>query len=396
MKSTLFKFVFFWCWFIILNSAFSQTWTPTSAPTNAWVALACSADGNILIATTGAHCFTSTNSGISWISNNVSIFGEILGASANGQQVVSAITAGDNRYLNINESTNNGLTWSLAASFTNDTSGPVNHAVLSANGQNQAITFEGPQVFTSTNFGKAWNLSFQLPEFNPEQAQGAAISADGRTLIVMNGRNVCTTTNFGGSWITNNSPQPGDYRLAASADGRKILAATMTGGQAYISTNLGVTWALITNVPTPPWSSTASSADGTKLVMVTLDYNGIERWIYTSQDAGVDWVSNNAPPLLWEAVASSADGSKRFAAAYNGGIWALQTTVSPQLNLAPSKTNLALSWVIPTTNLVLQQSTDLVLWTDMTNIPAFNLTNLQNQVALWPTDSIDFFRLISE
>jgi len=54
-----------------------------------------------------------------------------------------------------------------------------------------------------------------------------------------------------------------------------------------------------------------------------------------------------------------------------------QATPSPQLNLAPSDINLALSWLVPSTNFVLQQSTDLISWSSVTNAPALNLTNLQ-------------------
>jgi hypothetical protein len=76
-----------------------------------------------------------------------------------------------------------------------------------------------------------------------------------------------------------------------------------------------------------------------------------------------------------------------------GEIWTSQTTPSPQLNLTTSKTNLALSWTIPSTNFVLQQSADLVSWADVTNPPVLNLTNLQNQVTLTPSNSSDFYRL---
>ena len=39
-----------------------------------------------------------------------------------------------------------------------------------------------------------------------------------------------------------------------------------------------------------------------------------------------------------------------------------------------------LSWVVPSTKYVLQQSFDLISWTTVTNTPVLNLTNLQNEV----------------
>jgi alpha-D-ribose 1-methylphosphonate 5-triphosphate synthase subunit PhnH len=96
---------------------------------------------------------------------------------------------------------------------------------------------------------------------------------------------------------------------------------------------------------------------------------------------------------MWTSVAMSADGSKLVAVSRPGGIYTLQTTPAPQLNLATSSSNLALSWIIPSTNFVLQQSSDLTSWADVTNTPVLNLTNLQNEVILSPTSSSGFYRL---
>jgi hypothetical protein len=63
------------------------------------------------------------------------------------------------------------------------------------------------------------------------------------------------------------------------------------------------------------------------------------------------------------------------------------------LTLVPSGSNLNVSWIIPSTNFVLQQSSDLASWTDVTNPPVLNLTNLQNEVVLSPTGSSGFYRL---
>jgi hypothetical protein len=63
------------------------------------------------------------------------------------------------------------------------------------------------------------------------------------------------------------------------------------------------------------------------------------------------------------------------------------------LNLTPANGNLKFSWIVPSTNFVMQQSSDLGSWTDMTNAPALNLTNLQNEVILSPIGSSGFYRL---
>jgi hypothetical protein len=59
--------------------------------------------------------------------------------------------------------------------------------------------------------------------------------------------------------------------------------------------------------------------------------------------------------------------------------------------------DLLLSWIIPSQSFVPQQTADLITpnWTDVTNTPVLNLTNLQNQVVVPLLMSNQFFRLKS-
>jgi hypothetical protein len=66
----------------------------------------------------------------------------------------------------------------------------------------------------------------------------------------------------------------------------------------------------------------------------------------------------------------------------------------PQLNIALINPNFKLSWIVPSANFVLQQSSDLSKWAEGTDTPpALNVTNLQNEVVLSPTNISDFYRL---
>jgi hypothetical protein len=76
-----------------------------------------------------------------------------------------------------------------------------------------------------------------------------------------------------------------------------------------------------------------------------------------------------------------------------GGIWISQTTPTPQINLAPTNGHLAFSWIIPSTNFVLQESADLTYWMEVTNEPVLNLTNLLEEVTLPVTSGNAFYRL---
>jgi hypothetical protein len=110
------------------------------------------------------------------------------------------------------------------------------------------------------------------------------------------------------------------------------------------------------------------------------------------------WVSNSVPHNSWSlvsGVASSADGNRLFAAPYRTGVLTVQLTPSPQINVAVSNNNLALSWLVSSMNFVLQQNQDLTPgnWVTLTNKPTLNYTNLNYQLSLSPTNTEGFFRL---
>jgi photosystem II stability/assembly factor-like uncharacterized protein len=215
---------------------------------------------------------------------------------------------------------------------------------------------------------------------------------------------IYTTTNSGITWTQTSAPSNNWVSVASSADGSKLVAASapviINSGWVfpiYTSTDSGMTW-ISNNVPNAPWDSVASSADGTKLVAA-----GQSTPIYTSTNSGTTWISNNTPSQIWLGVASSADGNKLVAAALSasgnpGSIYSSYTAPTPLMKLAPSGGNLAFSWIVPSTNFVLQQNFDLTTagWVTLTNTPVLNLTNLQNEVTLSPANSSGFFRLISQ
>jgi len=213
---------------------------------------------------------------------------------------------------------------------------------------------------------------------------------------------IYTSTNSGSSWALVNSSLPLASAIASSADGTKLAA--IMGRSIYVSTNSGIAWT-ITSAPATNWVSIASSADGSRLVVVAerTDNFGpfppaISGVIYSSTDSGATWIHNNVAVHNWSWVASSADGCKLVAAAgdwtpADSGIWTLQTTPAPQINITPANGNLTLSWIVPSANFVMQQSSDLINWTDAVATPTLNLTSLQNEVTLPLTGSSGFYRL---
>jgi hypothetical protein len=389
------------------NSAFAQTWTLTSAPVNDCQSVASSADGTRLAAgAAGGPVFTSTDSGVTWTSNRVAdaYFWNSIASSADGTKLV-ALAVSSSPGTTIYTSTNAGVDWVsnsipnhnlIAVASSADGSKLV--AVVGATVTTTPGSVTNGPIFTSTNSGVTWQQSGAPIEY----WSCIASSADGNTLAAgtlgLNTQGLLTlggclyvSTNAGATWLQTSAPTNDWWAsIACSADGSKLIAAARS---IYTSTNSGVTWTS-NNVPPSPWTSVASSADGSKLVAVSETIP-----IYISTNSGATWMSNNVPNNVWTSVASSADGAKLVAAAgfdlANPGIYTSYSTPSPVLNITAPTGNVGLSWIVPSTNFVLQQNLDLTTtnWADVTNPPVLNLTNLQNEIILSPTNSSGFYRL---
>jgi hypothetical protein len=101
--------------------------------------------------------------------------------------------------------------------------------------------------------------------------------------------------------------------IASSSDGTKLAAAT-GNGYVYTSINSGADWTERTNSGIHGWTSIASSSDGTKLAATV-----IGGYVYTSINSGADWTERTSAGFRsWKSIASSSDGTK-LAATVSGG-----------------------------------------------------------------------------
>lgn len=117
------------------------------------------------------------------------------------------------------------------------------------------------------------------------------------------------------------SPTQNWWFVASSASGQKLAAvannfpglqnpngSASPSGLVWTSADAGATWTMRTAPGDAPWSSIASSSDGTKLAAV-----GVGTSIWTSGDSGVTWVARDSM-RAWDSVTMSADGSRIAAA----------------------------------------------------------------------------------
>ena len=393
---------------IVAEGAFAQTWTQTSAPTNYWSCVAGSADGTKLVAAiddgyTGMNnIYTSTNSGTTWMltSAPTNYSWDAVASSADGNKLVvaafSSVKTGSKGAIFV--STNSGTTWALTSAATTNYWISV---ASSADGNKWAAVSDGG-IYTTTNLGATWTHQTSAPNFG----WGSIISSpDGTRLLVQTSAHIYRSTDSGATWTPTTLPIPtwlgvsSQPVIASSADGTKLVATFNTDQNfnacpIFISTNLGTTWSA-TSTLSNHWTCVASSADGTKFVAAAVNSQNIGP-IYTSTNSGATWTSNTVPNQYWTCVAFSADGNKLVAVSGRyilGQIFTTSFTPNPSINITRSSSNLGLSWLVPSTNFVLQQSADLASWSNVTNLPLLNLTNLQNQVALPPSGSSGFYRL---
>jgi hypothetical protein len=366
----------------LLISTFAQTWTQTGAPTNAsWYGIASSADGKIICAVNSdsvAELLLSTNSGVTWTNDSFQTsqlggYGYVA-SSADGTILIAPLYVnGLGNYFFV--STNSGNTW-----VQTSVSGSYAVASSSDGAKLAAASIASGFIYTSTNFGSTWQLSGAPSNY----WSALASSADGTKLVAAASSEIIISTNSGVTWTANTSLFFGSGPSSASSADGGILA--VAGGNVYVSTNSGGSW-----ISTPVTGhSVASSADGKRLAVA-----GSQIW--TSTNSGLTWTTGNAP-FSGACVASSADGCKLIVGTYRTGIWIGQITPSPQLNIKPANGKLALSWIVPSTNFVLQQNSNLSAanWATLSNSPTLNLANLQDEIILSPSNSSGFFRLIAQ
>ena len=418
MKTLLSTIIIYCGLFAAISSALAQTWTQnTNAPNMAWLSIAASADGSKLAAlpfggATGV-IWVSTNAGINWTSNNVPGVPDAgalasVAWSATGDKL--AVVAQYASY--IFTSTNYGGTWA-----SNSVPSETWFRIASSADGTRLVAVAGNSgsgpIYFSADSGQTWTQA-NAPITNwvsvASSANGSNWVAAAETFQSPPGGSIYTSTNSGLDWtLMTGAPNLQYFSVASSADGTKLIAAGAgvipgINGVIYTSTNSGASW-ISNSLPNEFWSRVASSASGRTLAATAFtDTFGNSGFIYTSTNSGTTWNTLEKTPMQnWNSIISSADGGILVAAGETspinpsgGGIYFLQTVPAPEMNVALATTNLTLSWIIPSTNFVLQQCTDLISWSSITNTPTLNFNNLQNQITLAPTNSNGFFRLISQ
>ena len=329
---------------------FGQTWVQTSAPTNAWTAVASSADGTGVVVAGSHFIYTSTDYGSTWTSNNApNINWTSVASSADGAKRMAA--GGGAVY------TNSGTTWALAfaapkdgpsyeQNITSIASSADGVTLMAASSFGDPLYSPKPLLYVSTNSGASWINATNSPPGQPwvsvvSSADGSKLAAT-TTISTVGGSGIFTSTNAGTTWASNTVPPI--FSLAGSAGGNELFAADLFG--LLISTNAGSNWTAVLTAPAVNVTNRiACSTNG--LVLFGLGRTNI----YSSFNGGTTWATNTAPLTNWTAIAVSKDGLRAAAAVSGGGIYVLQPAAAPVLSIVHSSGAVVLSWSISTFSL---------------------------------------------
>lgn len=352
------RFFIFTGWLGTSIQACAASWGQTSAPTNNWTCIACSADGSKLIAGSEGAIYLSTNWGLTWASTAVPLTNWIsVASSADGTKLFAAVNGGD-----IYASSDSGGTWmQMSAPVTNWTSvacsaDGMKALAVAANSLHPYSAQEGA-IYLSSDSGTNWAVS-SAPL---GRWISVASSAEGNKLVAAQPFGICTSIDSGATWSTTSAPGY-TASVACSAAGSLLFLGGADpfhfpyGSCLTVSTNCGKEWNSC-NASTVARGSVACSADGRTLIGAggppTSPIGLMIDVIQTSSDSGATWTVADAPAQSWTGVASSADGGMQVAVACGGGIWMFQSATHPWTpTIAPSNYWLAVACSADGTKLI--------------------------------------------
>ncbi len=333
----------------------SSIWTNrtqgTAASGQEWEGLASNAAGNRLVATSAENppssssvpgFWTSTNGGLTWVSNSNTPIR--LGAVASNAEGTVLVAANDGIVQDMDgslrESTDSGASWGDVPGTSLAGGLGWGSVASDATGTRLVAGAFAGDIWTSNNSGATWTDRTGSGPAHCQTWISLASSSTGTILVALSlvdgdgcahggaevSGDIWTSTDSGATWTDRTPTGPAHNAIwksaASDASGQNLVAV---GSDIWTSADAGVTW---TKQAAPPstsgefWSSVASDAMGQRLIAASnsTDVSGI----WTSQDAGVSWSRETVGPSAtgpWTRVASDSAGVHLVAASIFGDIW---------------------------------------------------------------------------
>ena len=265
------------------------------------------------------------------------------GNSRNVDLTWSAVAYGNNIWVGVTDtttgvnpqvmfSTNNGVTWSLNATYTL----AIWSSVIFADGKFVAVGGEGgsgqAQVMYSTD-GINWTMGVV-----PEATAWSSVTygAGKFVAVAREGTNRVMYSTDGITWTGASAAAASPWDAVTYGDGKFVAVARTGDNQVMYSTN-GINW---TASSAPDAFGTWKSVTYANGTFIALSDNGVNPVMYSSD--GINWARGTAPTGAWLGVVY---GSDRFVAvgnvtslpytmwSYTGGVNESKLTLSDSTNL---------------------------------------------------------------
>lgn len=271
---------------------------PPTQPVIYGVAASAKAEQLLLAGLSGAgsKVYRSRDVGKTW----AELVGPIAGTSgfagaatnASGSTVLVGAYGGGNARLNYSH--DGGNTWAVAPVLGG---GIYSCATDDAGAVLLGVSPSAQTVRLSVDGGATWVSSFPGLVSGGSGFGGAAVSADGQTLLVAGyggaGSRLCISRDRGATWTAVSGPWAGPSGFEAcamSADATVMLAvqAGATGSPVWVSRDGGVTWAAA-SAPASAAGYAGAAVSRSAGLLVATQYGSFGSLVLTSLDKGVTW-----------------------------------------------------------------------------------------------------------
>lgn len=305
-------FFFFLLYFLNVCSA---EWSTTSAPKECWNAIASDNSGQNVaaVACLGGSIYLSKDNGDKWSPTSAPPENWFrISMSSSGQYIVAVISYGVIYY-----SIDYGTNWNIA---DNSQSTTWNGVVTSSSGEKVAAVVWQGYIYISSDYGASWTECFTVSQY----WSSIAGSSDLTTMIAVAGYpdsvgQAYISTDSGLKWSAVPDLPTASWSFTTCSSTGQYMTAAIYGGEIYYSTNYGLNW-VKSNAISDNWFGLSASTSGQDVMALIGCYGTCDGSIYRSTDYGKNFQLASSTSQSYSAVSISGDGDYIYATVYNGGI----------------------------------------------------------------------------
>lgn len=358
-----------------------QGWLDTHISGN-WNALAMSANGQKVMAIStlfdnvnypASSIWTSLDGGNTWTNRPtaLAVISAITACNDGSKVIALATQLPYETVVNAYLSTNFGISWNPLTNLTFQSSANTPYTcAISGDGNTFVIGAPPTSAYISKDNGNTWTASIYPTGGVGYDMATTAVTEDGQTLVFApKDSQIVISTNCGMNWTMEQSSATAWNQCACSWDGKEIVVTSPDDNTMYeiatISHDAGKTWTAIAPNDQAGNGAVACSRDGQVIGI-------INETVLASTNSGSSWFSTtpgdySTPVGKNGQLAISADGNKWVVAGHDESIKILTLNLRPTIEIAHSTNGVKLQWTVPSSPIIIEQSSDFVNWTQIEN-----------------------------